>query len=365
MIIPEGKSNGEFFDIELEAGASTVVKGVFGNGSAVPVQAVLYAADVIPAVNGGFAMGDAETPVTEPTTWLDFPTIPVDFDAGEAFELSFSVSVPIGTPPGQYITGVTVETAEATTVPGESGILVKYRLATPVLITVPGEVTPRFDVSDVGVSVDEFTTTIVGTIENTGNIRVRPAGNLILTNESGVEVVNARIDMRSVYAGQTTTFEVSLPTPIPTGVYSGSLVLEDSDTGATAEIETQTITVVAPDAPKPIEITAATITPMPSAENLVFAQVSATITNTGQPVSGIELELVVSRDGEEVDRVVLGSSITLQTGETIVNQPYIPADGNWESGEYTFALSLTSTDPQSGSKTSIDTTEIDTVIEAP
>ena len=365
MIIPEGKSNGSYFEIELEPGAHGSLTGTFGNGSAVPVEAVIYAADAISKVNGGFAIGDSAANATGPTTWLDFPTTQHNFEAGAAFEQTFTVSVPVGTPPGQYVTGVTIETAEATVVPGQSGLRAKYRLVTPVVINVPGEVTAGFDVREIRATVNEYLTTISGTIENTGNTRVRPAGELILTNESGAEVVNARIDMGSVYMGQTTTFEVILPSPIPSGVYTGAITLEDADTGATAAIVSQAVEVEDIGTPRPVEISAATVSPMPSADNLVFAQVSATITNTGLAVSGIELELIVLRDGEEVDRVVLGSSITLQTGETIVNQPYIPGAGSWASGEYTFALALTSTDPQSGSKTSIDETELDTVIEAP
>ena len=45
------------------------------------------------------------------------------------------------------------------------------------------------------------TTTISGTIENTGNIRVRPEGTLTLTDANGAQVVDAPIAMESVYAG--------------------------------------------------------------------------------------------------------------------------------------------------------------------
>ena len=45
VLAPEGKSNGDYFDIHLDAGERTTVRATIGNGSTVPVTAVMYAAD--------------------------------------------------------------------------------------------------------------------------------------------------------------------------------------------------------------------------------------------------------------------------------------------------------------------------------
>jgi hypothetical protein len=365
VIAPEGKANGDFFDVKLDAGESATLKVTLGNGSAIPVQALVYAADAVSGVNGGFVMNGSDDPVTAPTTWLDFPTETVDFDAQEATERSFTVTVPEGTPPGQYITGIAVETANASPMEGDAPIMVKYRLAAAVLITVPGPVEPSFQIGTISAAVDEQTTTIDGIIENTGNIRVRPEGTLTVTDASGKDVVTAQISMGSVYAGDTTTFQVNLPTPLPEGEYTVSTSLEDPDTKATAEVSDVALTVAKPEAPAPVTVSSFEVAPMPSADNVVFAQVSVTLSNTGTPLAGGELTLDVFQDGEQVASQVLGSSLTLQNGDTVVEQPYIPTSGTWESGTYTFQVTLSATDPATGTEATILTAESDAEIVIP
>jgi hypothetical protein len=98
---------------------------------------------------------------------------------------------------------------------------------------------------------------------------------------------------------------------------------------------------------------------------VVFAQVSLTLSNTGAPVPGGELRLDVFKDGEQVGSQVLGTSLTLQNGDTAVEQPYIPESGTWESGTYTFSVTLTATDPTTGTETTIATAESDSQIVIP
>ena len=104
---------------------------------------------------------------------------------------------------------------------------------------------------------------------------------------------------------------------------------------------------------------------MPSADNVVFAQVSATIANTGSPVTGGEVSLQVFRDGVQVDDKVLATSMTIQNGDTAIDQTYIPQSGKWDAGSYTFQLTLSSIDPATGTKSVVATSTSDVVIEIP
>src|SRR4051794_26694732 len=74
VIIPDGKSNGEYFDVTLKPGESATLSATIGNGSEISVKAMMYAADANSGTNGGFLLNNADAPVTDPTTWLDFPT---------------------------------------------------------------------------------------------------------------------------------------------------------------------------------------------------------------------------------------------------------------------------------------------------
>lgn len=364
VIAPEGKSNGDYFDVKLDAGKSVTLKATIGNGSAIPVKAIMYAANAHSDVNGGFLLSDAMQPTTAPTTWLDFPTTTREFAAGEAIQTSFTVSVPAGTPPGQYITGIAVETADAKPVPGTAPLLVKYRLMAAVLITVPGAVTPGFTLGDVSITTDGQTTTITGAISNTGNIRVRPAGTLTVTDASGTKVVEAPITMNSVYAGDSTTWQVIVPSPLPEGQYVVSVDLKDADTGTTASASDVKVDVAKPEAPAPVTVANAEFTPMPSASNVVFVQAALTIHNTAEPRSGVNITLRVLKDGKQVDEQVLATEMTLQNGDSTIDQSYIPKSGKWESGTYTFEVTVTTTD-QSGTTSTLASTTSDASIVIP
>jgi len=365
VIAPDGKSNGDYFDVELKAGESAMLSGVIGNGSDIPVNAIIYAADAYSGTNGGFVLKESDEAVSAPTTWLDFPTTTREFQPKEAVQSSFKVTVPEGTPPGQYITGIAVETADSRPMPGSAPLMVRYRLVAAVLITVPGDVTPGFELSNISMTADGQSTTITGGITNTGNIRVRPTGSLTVADANGTQVVDAPIEMQSVYAGDETTYQIIIPTPLAEGDYTVSVDLSDPDTGTSASLHDVVVHAEKPAAPGPVTISAAAFTPMPSADDIVFVQVSATISNTSSPQTGAEVTLRVYRDGTQVDEKVLATAMTLQTGDTPVDQPYIPASGKWESGSYTFEVVLSIVDPSTGTRSEIVTMKSDTEIVVP
>jgi hypothetical protein len=82
-------------------------------------------------------------------------------------------------------------------------------------------------------------------------------------------------------------------------------------------------------------------------------------------MSGIRVVLTVYRDGVEVDSAELASSVTVPTGASEIDQPYIPETGSWESGVYTFAITISAVDPQSGSETVIATAKPEGSFEIP
>jgi hypothetical protein len=355
VIAPEGGANGDYFDVPLEAGQSATVTGTFGNGSTIPVTALIYAADAYSDVNGGFALKEIESERTGSTTWLDFPQQEHDFDAGEGITLSFTVTVPEGTPPGQYITGVAIETSEARDLEGDLPIRQKFRLITPVLITVPGPIEPGFEIGGLAIVTDQATSVITGTVTNTGNIRVRPEGNVVLTDQQGHQVVDAPLTMRSVYAHDSAILSIALAAPIPEGTYYADAHFIDPDTDVEVSLTHVELQAAAPPTPSPLTIDDVVLTPMPSADQVVFIQATVTVGNSGNPATGAIVTLVVYRDGELVDQHVLANSLTLQNGQTVIDQPYIPADGAWPSGTYTFEVALSTTDPSSGATTAIGT----------
>jgi hypothetical protein len=227
-----------------------------------------------------------------------------------------------------------------------------------VFIIVPGPETPEFTLGDAQLLTDGAVPRIDIPVTNSGNVLVKPEGELTLTDASGKAVVKAPIAMGSVYAGTTAPLSVGLTTALPDGDYTLSVDLEDKTTGAKASIADATIAFsAAAQAPAQFVIDG-TVELSPDTTNPAFANVDVTITNQGDPVGKAELLLEVKKDGELVETFSLAASLALPQGETTVSQRYIPPTG-WESGEWTFSLQLHVIDASTNASTTVAT--LDTI----
>lgn len=365
---PKDDVDGAFFTVEAEAGTSHTLTAVLGNVGQEPLSLETYAGDAFTLVNGGFGVREKDEPRDDVSTWFDYETETYDFAPGEGVERSFTVSVPEGTPPGQYIAGIVLQTAEPVEIEGSSMFNQVVRKSVAVFITVPGEMTPSFAFGTPEIQTNVAGQRIVVPVSNTGNVLVKPAGELVLTDASGTAAFRQPFAMGSVYAGMETTLEVALPPTLPEGTYSVSATVSDPETGARATVPATELTLSREIvAEAPLEITAATVTPMPDAGNIQFATVAVTVENRELPVEGVRVVLEVARDGEPVEDFVLASSVTLQQGETVIEQRYLPLEG-WSDGEWTFTVTLESIDPQTSAEAVLLTVEVDesiTIGEAP
>jgi hypothetical protein len=196
-------------------------------------------------------------------------------------------------------------------------------------------------------------------VNNTGNVLVKPRGELVLRNAEGETVLTAPIVMGSVYAGTTAPMSVGIPSSVAEGEYSLTVDVMDDATGVAASIGDTTIAVVASDE-TPVQFTmTGTVALAPDASKPAFADVSAEITNVGDPVDAAEVVLEVTRDGEVVETYPLVPSLSLPGGTaTNVSQRYVPLSG-WEPGLWSFVLRVNVVDPATGAATTVAT--VDTI----
>lgn len=341
-----GDSEGSFFDAELKPGESTDFSVVLGNNGQVDFEAVTYAADAYTIRNGGFGLRYSDAEPSGPTTWLDYPTENFTATTGKTKERTFAVTVPKGTAPGEYVTGIAMQTADPVNEAPQEGMFrfdQYYRTVIPIRIIVPGDLAPSIDIGEATFVVEGGVPAISIPITNTGNLQTQPSGEIRVTDSTGNIVLSAPVQMGKIYGGHDTALWIGLATPLPEGTYSVAVQLDDKNAqiSASAEVdlvvESQNAQVAVTSAP--ITIASAAVTPGPDANNVQFAVVDATIANTGEPIGNAQLSLLVSRDGEEVERFPISQALSLQTGDTAINTRYIPLEG-WSSGEWTFELLL-------------------------
>lgn len=348
---------GYFDDVVVEPGTSVELTAAIVNQGTVPVSLHAFKVNALSAVNGGFLSGDEDDPPTGATAWIDFPPLDVELGPGEQHQVTFTVSVPEGADPGQYIAGLAVQ-MEPEQLEG-SEILSKVRgYVISVGILVPGDLTHAFELGEP--VIEESAVHIP--VTNTGNYLVRPAGELTLTDSGGNQVHTSMVEMGSVYAGLSTEVSVPLPEQIPPGDYTLDLTLMDKASGASAEISDAEVTVVEPVDPTGVSATSVSV--QPNADPIAFANVAITLNNGSQLIPAASVELVVTHDGEELERYPLASNVELPNGETEVSDRYIPANA-WEPGTYTFQIVVSAVDRESEGSTVLATIDVDDEIVVP
>ncbi len=364
LILPVDGQDGDYFTLEAEPGTSHELKVLLANADDQPLGLRTFASDVLPAVNGGFAVASADTPPTGTATWLDYAPETFDFEPGQGVERTFKVNIPDDAEPGQYIAGLTLETAEPLDVEGTELFKQVIQKSIAVFIIVPGPEKPAFALLDPEFVADPSSPRIEIHVENSGNVLVKPAGELTLTNESGEKIFSAPIQMGSVYAGMTVLLSVPVASSVSDGDYIMSVELSDEETSTSASIPSESIFVTREvQAPAQFEL-AGSVTLMPDGAKPSFADVTVTVNNIGSAAQQSELILAARRDGELVETFTLAPSLALPPGETTIAQRYIPPTG-WETGTWTFVISLNLIDPTTGSATTVATLDSIPEVEIP
>jgi hypothetical protein len=348
-----------YFRVEAAPGDQVDLSVQIGNSGVDPATFRTYAADAFTMENGGFGLNDSTMPTSGPTTWLDYPTEEMSFQPGTALDRTFTVAVPQGTSPGQYITGIALETVDATPLGNQEGVInfsVVKRSARAVFIVVPGPIKPGMMLTNPSINQDSANSLRID-LRNTGNVLLNPTGTVRIVADRGTTLVDAPVQMGTVYAGHSTVLAINLPQPLPAGDYLVSAALRDEATGATAELPETPFTIEAATTAEPVSFVSATVTPRPSADEVQLAEVTAVIGNTAEPIANLQVTLHVFRDGELLESFPIATSVTLPFGETTVQNRYLPLDG-WSPGSWTFSLTLEQIDPATGTSQQLGSFEV-------
>lgn len=332
-----GDYDDQWFEVTIEAGETANLTAAIRNAGEVETTLRTFAANAVNPPNGGFAASTEDDAPAGATRWLDYPSATFESQPGDEREVDFTVSVPPGTPPGEYVAALVVQTAEPIGIPGTETFTQIIRGTISVEITVPGDGTTGFNLGAPRVSPAADWWTLDVPITNTGTARIRPQGELVVTTATGDAVSTTPVEMGSVYGGNTTSVRVGLPGQLPLGDYLVSLDLTDEATGGAASLANAAVTLAGPDvetAPLFV-VEAAAVTP--NGDPVRYAEVAATIANHGADIPTANVTLAVQRDGAELERYPLARNQALPRGGTSVSQRYIPVDG-WRAGAYTFQL---------------------------
>jgi hypothetical protein len=226
-LLPVGQAT-SYFDLTIQPGETRSLEVEISNNGDQAITAHTYAADVYTIINGGFGSRLRNETGTGTTRWLDYQSGLLDLTAGERSYRSFSVTVPLDSAPGEYITSLVLENDQPFETVGMVGADQVVRQAVGVLVTVPGKRSPRLEIGQASHAVVAGRSILSVAVDNSGNIRLRPLVDLTLFDSDGDEVSRASVQMDSFYAATDTFVEVPLAALLLPGEYSIEFAIEDA-----------------------------------------------------------------------------------------------------------------------------------------
>ena len=119
--------------------------------------------------------------------------------------------------PGEHVTTLVVQEQGQTKASGAVALSQVNRQALPIVIDVPGPLSPGLAVSAAASSNFAGHTVVVAGVTNTGNLRLHPDARLVVTNSQGHQVGAVAVQMGTVFPGDATTAQGTLGTALPPG----------------------------------------------------------------------------------------------------------------------------------------------------
>ena len=138
----------------------------------------------------------------------------------------FTVTVPAGTPPGQYVAGIVA--AGANQQSGSSGgktsvhIRIRNLAIMAVQVNVPGPVIHRFVVSTMTAGGSHGYQQVLIRISNKGNVLEHPKGRISIYDASGKLVETVPYTMDTFLPHTTIVYPLTLKKALPAGAYTTS-----------------------------------------------------------------------------------------------------------------------------------------------
>jgi hypothetical protein len=203
-IRPSNEAN--FFHLSVLPGASVAAIAVVTNRLAAPVTLDTYLVDGLASSKGEFALNsESNTPKTV-GLWSKTASKSVTVDAKSELNVPFVITVPAGTPPGDYEGGLVIQSAPVagSTTNSDKGsvrIDIVQRQGVRIYLTVPGKARVSLEAQPLKWVQADGTVTLSLEVHNDGNITLHPT---------------ATVEIARLF-GTTTKLLVPKPESVPPG----------------------------------------------------------------------------------------------------------------------------------------------------
>jgi hypothetical protein len=194
-IRPAHRSASSYLSYQLGA-ARTISDGVvLTDVTTDPADYVIYAVDGYTSPSTGVVYQDRSAPVAGVSTWISLGATTAHLVSGRSTTVGFTVSVPPGTAPGDYVGAIMAENAASARGSSLSGLAldVRQRAGLAVVIHVPGPTHIGFVLGPVSIHVENASRQVLDIpMQSTANVLVKPVMDMSVRSCSGQQVVSVR-----------------------------------------------------------------------------------------------------------------------------------------------------------------------------
>lgn len=220
------------FIYELEPGASAQdgVR-VFNNTDTVRTIAI-GAVDSALASDGAFACAQANEPRVNVGTWIELEQDSITVAPGKSGVVNFTITAPESANVGEQSGCITMQDTAATEAPEQGGgVVLSFRSAIRVAVTVPGEIVKGLSVASITLGPspsDGKLFTATPSLRNSGNVSLDTDITVTLTSLFGIPA-DSKKGTYPVIAGSTASWNYEFTSPFWGGFYRADVVAEYND----------------------------------------------------------------------------------------------------------------------------------------
>ncbi|WP_238324578.1 DUF916 domain-containing protein [Arthrobacter sp. Rue61a] len=184
-IRPETES--DFFHLSLYPGATTEATAVVSNHTSSPVTLLTYPVDGENTVQGTFAMAAQSAPREGVGAWAELDTEQITVPANTDLKVPFRLTVPEGTPPGDYAGGLIIQSptvqGKTTAVNGDTAIRLDtiQRQGVRIYLNVAGTAAKSLAHGSLSWKHNGDNLDFTLPIRNTGNTILHPSAHMDLS----------------------------------------------------------------------------------------------------------------------------------------------------------------------------------------
>ena len=174
----------DFFHLSLYPGAATDATAIVSNHTQTSVTLLTYPVDGQSSPQGTFALASQTDPRTGVGAWVRLEAEQITVPANSELKVPFRITVPSGTPPGDYAGGLIIQSppvqGKTSTVNGNTAVRLDIiqRQGVRIYLNVAGTAVKALQHGDLSWQQTGDTLTFTLPVHNTGNTTLHPRASL-------------------------------------------------------------------------------------------------------------------------------------------------------------------------------------------